>query len=1163
MAASLGVATKMTGSVGGEIKFSSAGSTPLTCIGQFSAAVTFGDCQTATTVYVLREVTGFLLGWCDSVRLRILPANFPAQIPVNIWRSQSVPDQSRGSHVRSQSIGARPLQRPDRPPAPPVDEHLAPPTGHPLHHVAAARAAGGTGTSAGGTEAPAGDTGAAAGGTGAAAGGTGTTAGGAGAAGSSTKPSSQQTAASAQPVWEHEYDPSDDVIRGHEAALRQQFKDVFDGNETLCEMAGGPMVIDLTDDAVPTALTAARNIPYCWREEIKSQLDDLVARGIVAPVNYPTEWCHPMVPIAKRQGGARLVVDMTAINGFVKRPAYPVRPIHDAVASIDGDARWLTTLDAAMGYFQVPIAEESQDLTCFITPWGRMKFLRAPMGLISSGDEYNRRGDAALGDIPRTLKIVDDLLLHDATYSAHLSHVVAVLRRCRETGITINPRKFQFARPSLDYCGYRISEQGYTVDDRKLQAISEFPRPENLTDLRSFLGLANQLADFSADIASAAQPLRDLLKQHTVWRWTEQHEEAFKDVKRALVSPPVLAFFDPQLPTKLQTDSARTRGLGFVLQQRHGDTWKMVQCGSRFLTDTESRYAVVELECLACLWALRKCHIFLAGLPQFDLIVDHRPLVPILNSKRLSEIDNPRLQRMREKMSIYSFTAVWQKGASHCIPDALSRAPVSDPATGDEVAEVTEALHDAVVATLSATSEDGVLVAPLQDRTLDSVRAAAARDPEYRALRDVILAGFPDHRHDVAPALRPYWGVRSMLAVDDGLIVYGARLVIPASLRRNVLDRLHDSHQGMEKTKRRSRLSVYWPGIDRDICNTVSACQSCRQLAASHSNEPLWMEDDLPSRVFESVSADYFYVAGRTYLVYVDRLSGWPYVTVCPRTASADHLVKQLRRLFSQTGVPTVLRTDGGPQFASSTLRRFLDRWGVRHEMSSPRYPRSNGHAEAAVKTVKKIIVAASASGRLDDDQLDRGLLELRNTPRADGRSPAQTLFGHPLRSGVPTHHRAYAPEWQRAADACDARAADLRDDVQRRHDATARPLSGLRVGCRVDVQSTENGRWDRTGVIVGVGQRRTYLVKMPSGRIYWRNRRFLRPHRPMLASGAEPQPPEVPGAARAPPTRREALQQPPTRRTAAARAAEPRQSGRQRREPQRLQVRWDTNTYD
>ena len=127
------------------------------------------------------------------------------------------------------------------------------------------------------------------------------------------------------------------------------------------------------------------------------------------------------------------------------------------------------------------------------------------------------------------------------------------------------------------------------------------------------------------------------------------------------------------------------------------------------------------------------------------------------------------------------------------------------------------------------------------------------------------------------------------------------------------------------------------------------------------TNEPLWVEDGLPSRVFESLSADYFHVAGRTFLVYVDRLSGWPYVTVCPQTASTDHLVKQLRQLFSQTGVPVTLRTDGGPQFVSSTVRRFLDRWGVCHELSSPRDPRSNGHAEAAVKTAKKIVVAGAA----------------------------------------------------------------------------------------------------------------------------------------------------------------------------------------------------------
>ncbi|KAF0309008.1 hypothetical protein FJT64_019852 [Amphibalanus amphitrite] len=188
MAASLSIPLQTTPSSGSAVKFSSAGNTPLTCIGQFGATVTLDDSEIYTTVYVLQEVTGLLLGWCDAVRLRILPADFPAQIPAATWRRQSVPDPARASHDRG----------------------------------------------------------------------------------------------------------SHDVIRSHEAAIRRHFRVVFDGNDELREMTGGPMVIELTEDAVPTALTAARTIPYCWREQIKSQLDELVAKGIAAPVDYPTEWCHPM-----------------------------------------------------------------------------------------------------------------------------------------------------------------------------------------------------------------------------------------------------------------------------------------------------------------------------------------------------------------------------------------------------------------------------------------------------------------------------------------------------------------------------------------------------------------------------------------------------------------------------------------------------------------------------------------------------------------------------------------------------------------------------------------------------------------------------------------------------------------------------------------------------
>ena len=149
----------------------------------------------------------------------------------------------------------------------------------------------------------------------------------------------------------------------------------------------------------------------------------------------------------------------------------------------------------------------------------------------------------------------------------------------------------------------------------------------------------NQLVEFSPDISAAAQPLRPLLSPKRTFLWTPDHEKAFHDVKKALSSPPVLATFDPALPTVLQTDASRLYGIGYALLQDHGGgKFKMVQCGSRFLTDAETRYATIELEMLAVVWAMSKCRLYLSGLQNFTLITDHRPLIPILNHYTLARI---------------------------------------------------------------------------------------------------------------------------------------------------------------------------------------------------------------------------------------------------------------------------------------------------------------------------------------------------------------------------------------------------------------------------------------------------------------------------------------------------------------------------------------------
>ena len=274
-------------------------------------------------------------------------------------------------------------------------------------------------------------------------------------------------------------------------------------------------------------------------------------------------------------------------------------------------------------------------------------------------------------------------------------------------------------------------------------------------------------------IYDSAEPLSDLLKPKNEWRLTAQHDSAFAAVKQALTSPPVLAYFSPELPTMLQTDASRRHGLGYALLQRHGDDWKLVQCGSRFISDTESRYSVIELEMLAAVWATAKCRMYLACCPKYVLLTDQKPLVPILNSRSICDIDSPRLLRLREKLLPDQFTAEWRSGAQHSIPDALSRAPVEQPSAEDaeEEEELNHLLRQTVMRNILAITEEGVRFSPLPDAPLAQVRAAAERDDEYQQLKQTIITGFPGTKGEVRDAVRPYWAMRDRLTIDDDLIV--------------------------------------------------------------------------------------------------------------------------------------------------------------------------------------------------------------------------------------------------------------------------------------------------------------------------------------------------------------------------------------------------------
>ena len=317
------------------------------------------------------------------------------------------------------------------------------------------------------------------------------------------------------------------------------------------------------------------------------------------------------------------------------------------------------------------------------------------------------------------------------------------------------------------------------------------------------------------------------------------------------------------------------------------------------------------------------------------------------------------------------------------------------------------------------------------------------------------------------------------------------RIVIPQALRRDVLRELHASHMGLESTKRRARQLVYWPGLSSDIENVISSCVPCAERQPSQPRQPL-LQRPLPQLPFQHAAVDLFSFAGKQYLVYVCSLSGWPEVKFWKHSPTSAEVMAALKTIFVSLGVPSLLQSDNGPQFSALAFKQFAEVWKFNHVTSSPHNPMSNGLAENAVKRIKNLVAKTSAD--IHGDPFLRGLLELRNTPsKASGQSPAQILFGHPIRSLVPINQRAFAPKLQRLRDLVD-KLAIRRAKVKDQYDQRAHPLRPLTLGSRVRIQDPVTSRWNRTGTVVERRRGRSYLITTPSGKTFQRTRAVLRP---------------------------------------------------------------------
>ena len=911
-----------------------------------------------------------------------------------------------------------------------------------------------------------------------------------------------------------------------------------------------PIRIHIKPDAKPVAAMTASTVPVHLREAVQKQLDDDVALGILerVPIGTKTAWQARMHVVTKHDGTPRRTVDLRHLNDHCVRETEHIVPPYKQARLIPRNV-WKSKTDAWNGYHSCPLDKRDRHLTTFITEKGRYWYAGAPQGFLASGDGYNQRYGRLIEGMERQTRCVDDLAMWDEDMEAHWWRVLKYLDTIGRNGIIISAKKFEFCAREIEFAGFLVTDNEVKPLPKYLDAIENFPRPEDITGTRSFFGLVNQVSHY-AKLSDLMAPFKPFLSPKVRFQWNDELEDAFVKARKEIVAAikEGVEIFEPGRTTALSPDWSKT-GIGYFLYQKycscqstvttccdHG--WRVVLAGSRFLSAAERNYWPTEGEMLAVCWALEDTKFFTIGCTDLHVQTDHRPLVKLLGDRTLDEIQNRRLVNLKEKTFPWSFKISWVPGRSIPAADATSRHPQRHGGDG-EAAAVLEAIRTDVrdqedlAGETEMAAAAGTSMKQFKAVTWDRVKEETGIDRDMQELVQVITAGFHNGLDELPRPVAQFWRHRETLNVVDGVVMLGERVVIPPRLRKEILRHLHGAHQGVSQMTARATTAVYWPGMLSDIQATRDECLTCDKIAPSqrqtHPVPPV-----VPMSPFEAVCSDFFDLAGNHYLITVDRMTGWVDVRRAkPQTGESGTpgLMDMCREMFRCFGVPLELASDGGPEYSSREFNDFLQRWGVRHRVSSAYHASSNGRAEVAVKATKRALRDnTDADGSVDNDAVTRALLLMRNTPdRETGKSPAELLLGRPLRDTLPHPwnrdqvprnrgvgeqpiHNHWHDMWDEQEHALRHRLGKVVDKLE----AKAHDLPALELSDHVRVQNQGGNsprRWDRSGVVVGRNlQLDKYWVKMDgSRRVTERNRKFLRKIKPStygLEVQPEPWPP-------------------------------------------------------
>jgi hypothetical protein len=622
--------------------------------------------------------------------------------------------------------------------------------------------------------------------------------------------------------------------------------------------------------------------------------------------------------------------------------------------------------------------------------------------------------------------------------------------------------KCQFKKSEVKYLGHVLSSKGLKVDPEKVRAILEMPRPENLEALRRFLGMLNYLGKFLENLSDATEPLRNLLVKGVSWEWTVEHDRCFEKLKQLLCETPLLRYYDESKDLTLSVD-ASSKGLGATILQEG----RPIAYGSRALTKSECNYSQIEKELLAIVWGCKQFYDFVAFRPVM-VESDHKPLESIM--KKPLYKTPLRLQNMLISLQHFDLVVTYKKGKELYIADTLSRAYLPEVDT----IQVEGPLEVNLVKQQT----------PISSEKFEIFKEETCKDPELSVVTRVVMEGWPDQIKNCPNEAKPYFTIRSELTVVDGVLFKDAKIVVPKTLRNEMLSKIHESHQGIVRCKQRGRECLYWPGMMSQIHDLVSQCSTCKQYANYQQRQPL-QNHEIPDKPWFKLGSDLFEFKGEQYCLVVDYYSKFPEIVKLGKHSTSQAVITALKSIFSRHGIPRILVSDNGPCYASAEFRKFVSDWEFVHITSSPKYPRSNGMAERYVQTIKNLLMKAR------DPYL--AMLEYRTTPVDDiGLSPAQLLMSRRLNAKIPTHASLLKPEPVNTKTV-NEKLNDKQVLQKMYYDRGTKELSPLKPGEGVRVWNPDKKIWKPAIVETTVDKPRSYIVVTKEGSKLRRNRQDIK----------------------------------------------------------------------